>query len=70
MHSQAHGAHAPEQPDSPVLGTAKHLRRLVHLRESAPADHHRYLLHLIILFMAKPQNADDLIEMYREEFGL
>jgi hypothetical protein len=52
------------------LGTAKHLRRLVHLRESAPADHHRYLLHLIILFMAKPQNADDLIEMYREEFGL
>jgi hypothetical protein len=63
-------ADAEEQSDPRVLGTAKHLRRLVHLRESAPADHHRYLLHLIVLFMAKPQNADDLIQMYREEFDL
>lgn len=45
-------------------GTARHLRRLVHLRETAPADHHRYLLHLIIQFMAKPGDVADFIAQY------
>lgn len=51
-------------------GTKRHLRRLVHLRETAPADHHRYLLHLIIQFMAKPGDVADFIAQYEEEFDV
>lgn len=58
--------------DSHIARTA---RRLSVLRFEAPADHHRYLLGLIMLFwthveIGRPMDYEWYAEQYREEFDV
>lgn len=59
----------PEQQFDPLF-QGNQARKLRQFRSEAPADHHRYLLHLTVYMLDRGLRAEDVLPMYCEEFDL